>query len=494
MSHSTAGIPEDSIEIDLDPKNWEEFRQLGERMLADMLEYQASQRERPTWTALPEGLRESFLGPVPHHGEGAARAYEDFRRRVLPYATGNAHPRYWGWVRGSGTPLGMLADMLAAGMNSNLTGQSQAPVLVEKQVVDWFKDLFGFPGGASGLLLTGGSVANLNALAVARNAKAGYDIREEGLQGPRLRIYASTAAHTSIRRAVEILGLGRRSLCLVPTNDKQQMDPVQLQAMIKSDQGQGMRPICVVGTAGTTDVGAIDDLQLLAEISSRHGLWFHVDGAFGALLALSPKHRQLVAGMERADSLAFDLHKWMCLPYEIGGLLVRSEVEHRETFALSAPYLEAIEGGAAVDEVAYRDYGIQLSRGFRALKAWLSIKAEGIDKFARIIEQNITQASRLEALIRAEPELEVMAPVGLNIVCFRFRAKNLQDADLNELNKDLLVKIQESGVALPSSTRLAGQFCLRVAITNHRTRLSDMDRLVTEVLRVGRYLLARSCL
>ncbi|MHC5064343.1 MAG: pyridoxal phosphate-dependent decarboxylase family protein [Planctomycetota bacterium] len=494
MSHSTHRDPEDSSEISLDPRNWEELRELGERMLADMLEFQAGQRERPTWTPLPEGLRESFLGPAPHRGEGASKAYEDFRQRVLPYATGNAHPRYWGWVRGSGTPLGMLADMLAAGMNSNLTGQSQAPVLVEMQVIDWFKDLFGFPGSASGLLLSGGSVANLNALAVARNAKAGFDVREEGLQGVRLSIYASEAAHTSIRRAVEILGLGRRALCLVPVDAKQAMDPSRLQEMIQADRDAGLRPICVVGTAGTTDVGAVDDLQMLAEICARHGLWFHVDGAFGALLALTDKHRDVVAGMERADSLAFDLHKWMCLPYEIGGLLVRNESEHRETFELSAPYLEAVDGGAAVDEVAYRDYGIQLSRSFRALKAWLSIKAEGIDKFARIIEQNVAQAQRLGQLIESEGELELVAPVRLNIVCFRFAAAGLEASELDELNKQLLIKIQENGVALPSSTRLAGQFCLRVAITNHRTRMEDMKILVEEVLRVGRYLLARSCL
>jgi glutamate/tyrosine decarboxylase-like PLP-dependent enzyme len=246
-----------------------------------------------------------------------------------------------------------------------------------------------------------------------------------------------------------------------------------------------MQPVCIVGCAGTVNTGAFDDLQALADICRDEKIWFHVDGAFGALAALSPELRSLVRGMERADSVAFDMHKWMYLPYEVGCTLVRDGEAHRRTFALTPEYLEHSNRGIAGSDVWLSDYGVQLSRGFRALKVWMTIKEHGIRKFGRLILQNVEQARYLERLVRAEPRLELVAPVPCNIVCFRYVGRGHDPETLNTLNKELLYRLHESGVAAPSYTTLGERYALRVCITNYRSRFADFDLLVREVLRCG---------
>lgn len=235
------------------------------------------------------------------------------------------------------------------------------------------------------------------------------------------------------------------------------------------------------------NTGAIDDLPALADLAVAERLWFHVDGAFGALTCLSPELRSLVAGMERADSLTFDFHKWLYLPYEIGVVLVREPEQHRQAFSLTPEYLVHGERGLAAG-LWFSDYGVQLSRGFRALKAWMHLKEHGVAKLGRLIAQNVAQARHLAALVEHESELELMAPVALNIVCFRYRAPGLDGPSLDALNQELLIRLQEGGVAAPSSTRLRGRYSLRAAITNHRSRREDFDAMVAEVLRIGREL------
>lgn len=477
-------------EENLDPEDWQAMRELGHRMVDDMMTFLETLRDRPVWQPTPAEVKERFKGPIPTVPQGAEQAYEDFTNNVLPNIMGNVHPRFWGWVMGPGTPMGMLADMLASAVNPNMGGGDHVGNHVEAQVIAWCKEMLGYPAEASGLLVSGGSMANLVGLTVARNVKAGFDVRQKGLQGtPRRMIcYASTETHSSVQRAIELLGLGSDSLHQIPVNADYQIDFAALEKAIVADRAAGLQPFCIVGNAGTTNTGAFDDLNRLADICQREGLWFHADGAFGALAALTPKLRPLVAGMDRADSLAFDLHKWLYVPFEAGCALVRSKEDHHRTFTLTPDYLKHGDRGLAAGDLWFSDYGIQLTRGFRALKVWMSIKEHGIEKYGRVIQQNVDQAQYLAQLVAANPELEILAPVSLNIVCFRYRDDKHDEAALNALNQELLIRIQESGIAAPSGTTLNGKYAIRVCITNHRSRREDFDVLIETVLRLGREL------
>lgn len=480
----------------LDPESWDQFRAHGHQVLDELFEWLRTLRDRPVWQPVPEEVRAALRRPLPQEGCGLEASWDEFRRSVLPYPWGNVHPRFWGWVNGTGSPSGALAELATAVINTNAGGGHQAAPYVEEQVIDWCKTMVGYPAEASGVLVTGGSVANLVALAAARDA-GDPRITEEGLAalGGSPVLYASAETHNSVDKAVRLLGLGQRALRPVPVDAEFRIDLAALRRAIAEDRAAGRRPFCVVGNAGTVNTGAIDDLSALADLCEREGLWFHVDGAFGALAALSDQLRPLVAGMERADSIAFDLHKWLSMPYDVGCVLVRDRDAHRRPFATKASYLAREARGAAPNDHDPGALGPELSREFRGLKVWMLLQEHGVAKYARLIEQNVEQAKYLAGLVQRHGELELMAPVPLNVVCLRYVEKGAGGSGkgeerLDALNRELLIRIQERGIAVPSATSLNGRFAIRVAITNHRSCLDDFDLFVAAVADLGRELSA----
>jgi len=495
-------------EENLDPEDWESIRSLGHRIVDDMIDYSKNIRELPAWRHAPDEVKSHFKKPLPLNPEDPEQIYQEFLENILPYPIGNLHPRFWGWVFGTGTVLGAFSEFLAATMNTNSGDlDNHSAIHVETQVTNWLKELMGFPASASGLLTSGCSAANLIGLAVARNSKAGINIRQDGLQGisstssrkgeksrvlsPPSRpmvLYASQEIHSSVQKAVELLGLGSNSLRRIQVNQSYQIDIEALSNAVEKDRRAGYLPFCVVGAVGTTNTGAIDDLQALADLCQHENLWFHIDGAFGAWAILSPTARHLVNGMERADSLAFDLHKWMYMPYEIGCVLVKDAAEHRNTFSLTPAYLARIQTGRGLtggDLPWFSDCTFELSKSFRSLKAWMSFKEHGIHKYGRLIEQNIQQARYLAQLIESTPEIELAAPVTLNVLCFRYINIGLDDSTLDTINQEIIVELQERGIAVLSGTTLKGKYVLRVGHTNHRTRKEDFDILVKEIVKIG---------
>ena len=469
----------------LDPEDWAAFRRQAHRMLDDIIGYVETIRDRPVWRPVPDDTRAALRGPLPREGAPLDEVHARFMTHVLPFATGNVHPRFMGWVHGGGNVYGMLGEMLAAGLNANLGGRDHAPIAVEKQVVRWFADLFGFPAGASGLLVTGTSIANLIGVAIARVAALGTSIRRTGATPTAARelvAYASTAVHGCVPRAMDVAGLGTDALRLIPIDAAHRIDVTALAEAIARDRAAGHRPFLVVGTAGTVDVGAFDDLESLARLCAQHGLWLHVDGAFGALGVLSPEVRPLLAGIEKADSVAFDFHKWGQVPYDAACIVVRDEAKQLAAFSSEAAYLRREARGLAGGTPWPCDLGPDLSRGFRALKVWYTLEVLGADRLGAAIAHTCALARHLAARVDAAPELERVAPVPLNIVCFRYRFAERSD----EQNAALAADLQDSGIAAPSTITLDGRVVLRCAIVNHRTERQDIDILVDAVLSLGR--------
>ena len=471
---------------DLDPQDWPAFRAQAHVMLDDILDHVQGVRAQPVWRAPPPQRPDSLTAPAPRWATPLAEIHADFLQDVAPYAVGNLHPRFMGWVHGAGTVVGAVAEMLAAGLNANVGGRSQAPVELERQVARWMAELMGLPEGASGLFVTGASMANFVGLLVARTAALGPASRKQGLaaNAGRLRAYASEGAHNCIARAMEMAGLGTDALRLIDMDGEGRMAPAALSNAISADRAAGLQPFLLVGTAGTVDIGAIDPLEALAEIAAREGLHFHVDGALGALGVMSPELKTLFAGLERADSIALDFHKWGQAPYDAGFVLVRDPSKHMAAFASPAAYLGRAERGLAAGSPWPCDLGPDLSRGFRALKVWFTLRAYGTERLGAAMLKTCRLAQRLAARVDAEPELERLAPAALNIVCFRYRAGEASDG----LNAELVVQLQEQGLAAPSTTRIDGRLAIRAAIVGHRTQADDVDALIDAVLTLGRRL------
>lgn len=469
-------------DLNLDPVDWDDLRANGHRMLDDILDYIQNIRERPVWKPIPGEIRERFRGSLPRTESDLATVYEDFLETILPFSTGNVHPGFMGWVHGGGNPAGVLGEMLAAGLNANLGGRDHIPIEVERQITRWVGNLFGFPEEATGLFVTGTSTANLIAVLVARTAALGIGSRRSGIAAEQTQLvaYTSAAAHGCVAKAMEISGIGSDALRLVETDELHRMDIDALKHAVTSDRDKGRVPFLVVGTAGSVEIGAIDNLEAIAQVAKDEKLWFHVDGAYGALAMLAPDIAPRLNGIQNADSIAFDFHKWGQVPYDAGFVLVRDGMLHHDTFASRPGYLRRDARGLAGGSPWPCDFGLDLSRGFRALKTWFTLRVHGTEKIGAVISKSCALAQYLESKVVAEPELELLAPAQMNIVCFRYRSEHS-----DQVNSEIVADLHESGIAAPSVTTLAGQVAIRAAIVNHRTERRDIDALVRAVVEIG---------
>ncbi len=473
-------------EIGLDPENWDDIKTLGYQIIDDMVDYLKNVGDQKPWTPIPQQVKEEFKKSVPHQPSDIFEVYDEFKQNIFPYPGGNIHPKHFSWVQGTGTPMGALADLLAGVMNNNATIGDQSALYVDKQVINWCKELLNYPADASGILVSGGSIANITALIVARNTIIANS-KNEGVYTAtgKLTAYCSAETHNCIGKAAEVIGIGNQQLRKIPVNDKFEIDIEALKSKIKEDKANGFIPFCIVGNAGTVNTGAIDALDELLQIAGDEKIWFHIDGAFGALAKLVPAYRDRLKAIEEADSVAFDLHKWMYMQYEVGCVLFKNAAAHRAAFATAVNYLTAHDRGLAAGPETISNYGMELSRGFKALKVWMSLKEHGLDKYSAMIAQNIDQAFYLGERVQQHQSLELMAAVTMNIVCYRYNPGGLDDEQLNILNKELLMRMHELGVAAPSSTILNGRYAIRVAITNHRTRRQHLNEMIAGTVEIG---------
>lgn len=466
----------------LDPDDWSQFRKRAHAMLDAAIDQMETVQDGPVWQAPDE------IDPVlaePSFGNGAT-ANDAFLKSLLPLSVGNTHPRFFGWVHGAGTPSGLISEMIGAAMNANCGGRNHAAIRVERAVIRWALDLFGLPDAGSGVLTTGTSMATIVALKVARDHALGFASRTAGVTDIAPLVgYTSRAAHSCMDRAFDMLGLGSDALRKIPTDAEGRIDINELGTAIAADIKAGRKPFAICATAGTVNAGAIDPLDTIADVADIHGLWLHVDAAFASALQLSQTHRRRLKGIERASSIAFDFHKWMQVNYDAGCALIRDEEIHRRTFSDRPDYLADIGRGLGSNMPWPVDYGPELSRGFRALKVWSQLIEHGPDKLGAIVDRNIDQAAYLADRVEASPELQLLSYRGLNICCFRHVMNEASEAELDQHNQDIVIALQERGIAAPSTTRIDGKLAIRVNITNHRTRREDIDILVAAIEQIA---------
>jgi glutamate/tyrosine decarboxylase-like PLP-dependent enzyme len=464
----------------LDPADWSGFRAEAHAALDACIDHLQAVAEgpataNPVWRPVPDSIQQHFAAPIPHQGTPLDQVLAECATAVMPYATGNLHPRFFGWVHGAGTPVGVVAEMIAATLNANCGGRDHGAIYVERQVIEWCRAIFGLPAGTSGVLTVGTSMASVIAIAAARARVLGAEA-EEGAAS-RLVGYCTAQVHVALKKAFKLLGFAPHQLRILPVSADFTLPAEALAASIAADRAVGLVPFLAIGTAGTVNTGACDDLAALADVAAREAVWFHVDGAFGAWARIAGKPLcDLVAGIERADSLAFDFHKWLSVPYDAGCVLIRDGTAHRMAFAERPDYLahgRALAGGDPWPS----DFGIDLSRGFRALKVWMTLKHHGIDRLGRMIAKNCASARHLAAQLAQSKVFALAAPVTLNIVCFHLKQRAIAEADDAKI-ADIVARLQLDGIAAPSTTRIGDRLCIRVAILNHRTENSDLDLLL----------------
>jgi glutamate/tyrosine decarboxylase-like PLP-dependent enzyme len=430
-----------------------------------------------------------FEEPLPEEPQAIAGILREVEEKIFANSTLYASPRFFGYINGSGNQAAVLAELLAAAVNQICAKWHFSPAAseVERRVVRWIAQFIGYAPDAGGCLVTGGSAGNLAALAVARKQKAPFDADASGLRGgPPLTVYVSREAHASIEKAMVLLGMGRAQLRQVGVCDDFTMDLDALKQQVSADRKDGCRPICIVGNAGSINTGAVDPLAALADFCDTHGLWFHVDASYGGPAAKTHAAGALFRGLERADSVVVNPHKWLYVPVEASCILVRHEGALRDTFRMVADYLRPHDDALGDDRIDFKDYGQQLSRSFRALKVWMTFKAYGARRLRAAIENNISVMRCLADRIDASADFVRVAPVPLSVVCFRYRTSDVtrhrDEEYLDALNDELLDALERDGRVFLSGTRIRGRAALRACSVNHRLQHRDVDFLL-DVIR-----------
>jgi len=468
----------------LDPSA-DEIRDWGNSVIQLMTDYLCNLRDRGVYRHMfSRRIRDRLDATLPTKGTDFDGLLRVFREDIIPFSRQNAHPRMFGYVQSPGTPIAAFADLLASTLNANLTvwRSAPAPVEVERLTIDWIRQILGFNAEAGGLFVSGGSMANLAALAAARQTK--------DCSSGRLRIYASSETHFSIVKAAALLGIGRENVCHIAVDERFRIRTDDLVVKITADLEAGCVALCVVANAGTVNTGAVDPLAEIREIANRFQLWMHVDGSYGALAILAKSARELFAGIERADSVALDPHKWLYLPVDVGCVIYRDPEIVHAAFAHEAEYTRII-GQEADEAFAFWDYGPELSRRFRALKVWMLLKGVGVDALSEAIENNLACARHLESMVRASDDFEMTAPVELSIFCFRHMPAQLRNESpktIDAFNERLLVALQRDGSSYLSNATLGGRFALRGCVLNYRTTLHDIEILLDDLRRVAKSL------
>ena len=456
--------------------------QLGRAALDWVLRYFDDGSAPPVYPTVSAGdLADLVNEALPQDAQPFAAVVEQFAT-LAALGRNNGHPRMFGYVQSSGSFAGVAADFLTSALNQNVTSWRSAPsaTAVEHQVIEWMKDMSGFDRQGSGILLSGGSLANFAALAVALRASTDVDINQLGVGAlpGQARIYASAMTHMSIAKAAAMLGIGRDAVCLIPVDDQFRMKVAALRAQIAADRAAGHHPVCVVGNAGEVNTGAIDPLNDIAGLCAEQRVWFHIDGSYGGFAARAPRAAAALSAIARADSLSLDPHKWLFAPLDAGCLLVRDPRQLKRAFTHGAAYVDVI-ADRDMSEFAFWDYGPELSRRFRALKIWFILKCHGARAITSAIDDNIAVAQTMAAAIDASTDFELMAPVPLSIVCFRSRAGD------DDFNKRLMVQVQRDGDSYLSNAMVGGRFALRACIVNYRTSYGDVERLLDTIRRVA---------
>ncbi len=464
--------------IDLDP---EEFRRLGYRAIDLLAARLAATREAPVRQPVPESLKHQWLDQLlPAQPVSPDALLTRIDEDVLAHPMGNGSPRFVAWVNSPPAPLGILADLLASGLNPSVAGGDHAGTYVEHATLNWLKAIVGAPADAGAVLTSGGSVATLVGLAVMRHVKTARTDRTRGLHGRErpMVVYTSTQGHSCIQKAVEILGLGSDHLRRVGVDAEFRMNVAELRDRIRADRAAGFEPAAVVASAGTVNTGAIDPLEAIADLCASEDLWLHVDGAYGGVAVLDLATRPLLAGLERADSLGIDPHKWLYIPVECGCAIVRDARAMRDTFSLVPPYLR--------DDAAmpwFSEFTVQQTRGFKALKLWMVLQQVGLEGYGRLIAQDIARARTLRAKLRAHGAFELVSEGALSITCFRHKPAWAEDLDT--LNRHIAERVQRDGRAFITTTELDGRPVLRACIVNFRTTDADLDELIAAIVAAG---------
>jgi aromatic-L-amino-acid/L-tryptophan decarboxylase len=466
----------------------EQFRELGYRAIDLLAEQLATNSEKPTRQPVPPDLRERLMQqPLPEIGTEPDALLDAFTQDILPYPMGNSSPRFFAWINSPSAPLAIIAELLAAGLNPSVAGGDHAATYVEHGVLNWLKTILTYPVDSGGVLCSGGSVATLIGLGAMRHVKSGGSIRKNGFQSgdaPMI-VYTSTQGHGCIQKAIEILGFGSDNLRKIPVDADYRMDVAALKQQIAADRAAGLNPVCVAASAGTVNTGAIDPLDAIADVCAAEDLWFHVDGAYGGVGILATQTEGLYKGIERANSLGIDPHKWMYMPVECGCAFVRDAGAMREAFSLIPPYLR--------DDAAlswFSEYSIQQTRGFKALKLWMVLQQIGVDGYRELISRDINMARMLQAKIRARADFELVAAGSLSVTCFRYTPAGVADAA--SLNKKLVEIVQREGRAFLTSTELNGRPVLRACVVNFRTSESDLDELLDAIADAGQQFLRQA--